>query len=49
MAKAWRELWPPRDLAEVWVTERVQRGETVPREARTLIGEVELTDALFSP
>jgi predicted RNase H-like HicB family nuclease len=38
-----------RDLAEVWVTERVQRGETVPREARTLIGEVELTDALFSP
>ncbi len=35
-----------RDLATVWVAERISHGEPAPRESHTLIGEVELTDAV---
>ena len=36
------------DLADLWVAERASRGEPLPREARGLIGEVELADAVLS-
>lgn len=35
------------DLAGAWIAERVKRGESAPREAHVLIGEVELADGVL--
>ena len=38
-----------QELIEAWVQEKRSRGETVPVEAKSLIAQVEIPDALLRP
>jgi predicted RNase H-like HicB family nuclease len=38
-----------RELVEVWISEKRSRGEIIPSEAATLIGQIEIPDALLTP
>jgi predicted RNase H-like HicB family nuclease len=38
-----------QELIETWVQEKRSRGETVPVEAKSLIAQVEIPDALLRP
>lgn len=38
-----------RELVEVWISEKRSRGETIPSETATLIGHIEIPDALLAP
>ena len=42
-------LTAARELVEGWVAEKRARGETVPKETESLIGHIEVADALLSP
>jgi predicted RNase H-like HicB family nuclease len=38
-----------RELVELWINEKRARGEAVPVETATLVGQIEISDALFAP
>jgi predicted RNase H-like HicB family nuclease len=38
-----------QELIEVWIEEKRARGEKVPVEARSLIAQVEISDAILRP
>lgn len=38
-----------RELVEVWISEKRGRGEPVPTESESLIGYIEVADALLGP
>lgn len=38
-----------RELAEAWVTEKRAHGEPVPVETTTLLGHIDLPDAVLTP
>ncbi len=38
-----------QELVEAWVTEKRAHGETVPTEAKSLIAQIEVADALLGP
>ncbi len=37
-----------QELVEVWISEKRLQGETIPSEAATLIGQIEIPDALLT-
>lgn len=38
-----------QELIEAWIAERRAHGETIPVEAKSLIAQIEVSDALFRP
>jgi predicted RNase H-like HicB family nuclease len=37
-----------RELVEVWISEKRAQGETIPSDAATVIGHIEVSDALLA-